>query len=106
VHISITTAQRKENAMNILTLNYLVNSGNGGHLLDAETILIPSNTENSDELTTEKVRQCIDMAWYLIEQRNTKKGLPTKNDQSLKQLIRVFDRWVETSEVEDDAIWK
>lgn len=92
--------------MNILNITHLVNTGNGGHLLDAETILIPANAETSDELTSEKVRQCLDMAWDLIEKRNAKKGLSTEFDASLKQLAHAFDRWVETAELEVTDIWK
>ena len=92
--------------MNVLNITRLVSTGNGNHLLDADTVIIPSATETSDELTTDKVRQCIDMAWYLIEQRNAKKGLPTRNDASLKQLKRAFDAWVETAELEITDIWK
>jgi len=92
--------------MNVQNIYNLVNMQQGNHLLDAETVIIPSDTQTDDQLTAEKVRELLDMAWFVIDQRNAKKGLTRKNDAVLGHLRNAFNAWVISTEVETTDIWK
>ena len=92
--------------MNVQNIYNLVNMHQGNHLLDAETVIIPSDTQTDDQLTAEKVRELLDMAWSVIDQRNAKKGLTRKNDATVAHLRNAFNAWVITTEVETTDIWK
>jgi len=92
--------------MNVQNIYNLVNMNQGNHLLDAETVIIPSNTQADDELTAEKVRELLDMAWSIIDQRNAKKGLSRTGDRTVQYLTSAFNAWVKTTEVETTDIWK
>ena len=94
--------------MNIKNIYNLVNMQQGNHLLEAETVIIPTDTKTDDELSAEKVRQLIDMAWSVIHERNVQKGLLEQNDHeaSVQYLTDAFRAWVKTSEVETTDIWK
>lgn len=92
--------------MNVQNIYNLVNMQQGNHLLDAETVIIPSDTQTDDQLTAEKVRELLDMAWSVIDKRNAKKGLTRKNDAAVGHLRNAFNAWVISTEVETTDIWK
>lgn len=92
--------------MNAFNIYSLIKMGKGDRLLDADIVIIPADTQTDDELTAEKVRQLIDTAWSVLEQRDAKKGLSRKGDATLHRLISAFNAWVETSEIETTDIWK
>jgi len=92
--------------MNVLDLTTLAKLDDIPHLMDAETVIIPSDTKDSDFMTADKICQLFDMAWAVIHARNVKRGklIQSDHDASVERLVTVFRKWIANSEVTADDI--
>jgi len=94
--------------MNVLDLTTLAKLDDIPHLMDAETVLIPSNVKDSDEMTADKLNQLFDMAWSVIHARNVKRGNLTQadHDASVERLVSLFRKWVANEQVSANDVKK
>ena len=94
--------------MNVFDLTTLAKLDDIPHLMDAETVLIPSNVKDSDEMTADKLNQLFDMAWAVIHSRSVKRGNLTQadHDASVERLVSVFRKWIASEEITANDIKK
>lgn len=88
--------------MNVFDLTTLAKLDDIPHLMDAETVVIPSDTKESDYMTAVKISQLFDMAWAVCHARNVKRGDLTEadHDASVERLVSLFRKWVANTDLD------
>lgn len=78
------------------------------HLMNAETVIIPTDTAASDEATADKLQQLFDTAWAVMHKRKVKNGNLTEadHDASVERLVSVFRTWVASGEIGAEDVKK
>lgn len=92
--------------MQVKDIYTLANMHQINHLMDAETVIISTDTRDSDELTADKLSQLFDAAWGVMHARHVKRGnlLESDHDATVERLVYAFRKWVASCEVTEEDI--